>query len=140
MKFKIFPLVLLLFAAFLSACSMSNLSGNDPLDGTSWELVAIGKHRPIENSNISIAFEGGQASGSSGCNRYGGGYKVEGEKIVFDAMAMTEMACADMNMMDQELEYMQRLGNAQRFELLEGHLLIYSSDSETLNFVPGPTP
>ncbi len=140
MKSKIITLVLFLLVVLLSACGMLNSFGRDPLGGTSWELVAISKHRPIEGSHISISFENRQASGSSGCNRYGGGYKVNGDKIAFDAMYMTEMACADMTLMDQELEYMQNLGNAQRFEILDGQLLIYHSDHEALTFVPSQTP
>lgn len=140
MNLKVLSLVLTLFALLLSACGIPDPFGSDPLDNTNWELVAIGKHRPIEGSYISISFEGGQASGSSGCNRYGGGYQVNGEEITFDAMYMTEMACANADMMDQEFEYMQNLGNAQRFEILDGQLLVYWSDHEALTFVPGPTP
>jgi len=119
---------------------MSDPFGNDPLDGTSWELVSISKHRPIEGSHITISFIDGQASGSSGCNHYGGGYKVNGDRIVFDAMAMTEMACADSDLMDQEFEYLQLLGNTQRFEIRDGQLLIYWSDHEMLTFDSNPAP
>jgi len=140
MKPKIYLLVLILFAMILFACSMFNPFGNDPLDGTSWELVGISDHLPVAGSHISMMFERGQVSGSSGCNRYGGGYKVNGDKIAFDAMYMTEMACADTNMMDQEYEYMKRLGISERFEIRDGQLLIYGSDQDVLTFVPGPTP
>jgi len=130
----------LLWITLLSACGMSDPFGNDPLDGTSWELVSISKHRPIEGSHITISFIDGQASGSSGCNHYGGGYKVNGDRIVFDAMAMTEMACADSDLMDQEFEYLQLLGNTQRFEIRDGQLLIYWSDHEMLTFDSNPAP
>ena len=78
MKFKItiFVIALALFAMLVSACGTTTPFKSDALDGTSWELVAISKHPPIEESQISILFEGGQASGSSGCNRYGGGDKI----------------------------------------------------------------
>jgi len=142
MKFKIttFVIALALFAMLVSACGTTTPFKSDALDGTSWELVAISKHPPIEESQISILFEGGQASGSSGCNRYGGGYKIKGDKVVFDAMVMTEMACADSDLMDQESEYMDHLGNAQRFEIRDGQLLIYWSDHEALTFDSNTTP
>ena len=140
MKFKIMSFVLALFAMLITACGTITPLISDALDGTSWELVAISKHPPIEESQISILFEGGQASGSSGCNHYGGGYKISGNKIVFDAMAMTEMACADSDLMDQEIEYMDHLENAQRFEIRDGQLLIYWSDHEALTFDPDPAP
>ncbi len=140
MKFKIMLFVLTLFAILISACGTTTPFNSDALDGTSWELVAISKHPPIEESQISILFEEGRASGSSGCNRYGGGYEISGDKIVFDAMAMTEMACADSDLMAQETEYMDHLGNAQRFEIRDGQLLIYWSNHEALTFAPNPTP
>jgi heat shock protein HslJ len=140
MKFKMMPFVLALFAMLISACGTTTPFKSDALDDTSWALVAISKHPPIEESQISILFEEGQVSGSSGCNRYSGGYKISGDKIVFDTMAMTEMACADSDLMDQETEYMDHLGNAQRFEIRDGQLLIYWSDHEALTFDPNPTP
>jgi heat shock protein HslJ len=140
MNFKIMTFVLAPFAILLSACGNPTPLKSNLLDGTSWELVAISKHPPIEESQISILFEGGQASGSSGCNRYGGGYKINGEEIVFDAMAMTEMACADTELMDQETEYMDHLLNAQRFEISDGQLLIYWSAHEALTFAPAQNP
>ena len=133
MKINLVSLVFLL--TLLSACSAVPAS-NDSLDGTSWELYAISKHFPIEGSNITIAFEDGQVSGSSGCNRYSGEYKVSGKKIEFGMLASTLMACVDTAMMEQETVFMQMLGDAQRFEIVDGQLQIYWSDHEALTFIP----
>ena len=59
MKFKItiFVIALALFAMLVSACGTTTPFKSDALDGTSWELVAISKHPPIEESQISILFE-----------------------------------------------------------------------------------
>ena len=111
-------------------------TGGDPLNGTAWELYAISKHRPIEGSHITIAFEDGQVSGNSGCNSYGGDYQVDGEKIEFGMLMSTLMACADPAMMEQETIFMQYLGGAGRFQLAGGQLLIYWSEHEALTFVP----
>ena len=132
MQFKSLALTALLIILF-SACS--NL-GDASLDGTSWELYAISKHRPIEGSTITISFEDGRVTGFSGCNSYGSTYQVNGSKITFEIFESTLMACADPAMMDQETAFMQMLGNSQRFELADGQLLIYWSEHEALTFAP----
>ena len=132
MKLKSLTLIILL-TILLSACGSI---GGDPMDGTSWELYAISKHRPIEGSHITIAFEDGRATGSSGCNSYGAEYQVNGDRIEFGVFESTLMACLDTAMMEQESTFMQMLGNAQRFEIVDGQLLIYWSGHEALTFVP----
>jgi putative lipoprotein len=38
---------------------------------------------------------GNQVQGFSGCNQFGGSYKVEGRTLRFDKIRMTMMACTD---------------------------------------------
>ena len=132
MKLKTMTIISL-FAFLLSSCG--GMGGN-PLNGTSWELTAISKHPPIEGSHITIAFEDGQVNGNSGCNSYGGEYQVSGNKIEIGMMMSTLMACADPAMMEQESTFMQMLGEAQRFEIVDGQLQIFWSAPEALTFVP----
>lgn len=134
MKYKLLLLTLLV-VILLSACGVSPLA-SDPLNGTSWKLFAISKHRPIEGSTITIAFEDGQVSGNSGCNSYGSEFQVSGRKIEFGTIWSTVMACADSSLMEQETTFLQHLRNAQRFERSDGQLLIYWSEHEALTFVP----
>ena len=119
----------------LMACSAFP-STNDSLEGTRWELYAYRKTGPIEDSTITISFEDGQINGFSGCNTYGGEYRVDGGRIEFGMLMSTAMACADPAMMEQETMYLQFLGDAQRFEMVDGQLQIYWSDLEALTFVP----
>ena len=132
MKIKLLSIAFLL--VLLSACGALP-AASDSMDGTSWELYAISKHRPIEDSNITIAFEDGQVSGSSGCNSYGGEYQISGKNIEFGMLISTLMAC-DEPIMEQESSFMQMLGDAHRFELVDGQLQIFWSNHEALTFVP----
>ena len=121
-------------AILLVACGGTS---GDPLNGTTWELYSIGKYSPIADSKTTIRFEGGQVSGLGGCNQYGGEYQVSGNTITMDKMYMTEMACTSPEgIMDQEQLFLQKLGDAQRFEIANGQLQIYGSDGEALTFVP----
>ena len=132
MKLKTLTIITLL-TILLSACGSM---GGDPLEGTSWELFAIGKHPPIEGSHITITFEDGRVTGNSGCNSYGSEYQVNGNKIEFGIFESTLMACVDTAMMEQESTFMQMLGKAQRFEMVDGQLQIFWSAHEALTFVP----
>jgi len=135
MKPKIYPLVLLMFFMLLSACSMSNPFGGDPLDGTTWELLAISGSPPAEGSHITISFDNGQVGGNSGCNHYGGEYQVRGDRIEFGMLSTTLMACADPIMMDQESIFTRFLGEAGKFEIVDGQLQVYGAGDESLTFI-----
>lgn len=131
MKFKTLTAITLL-TILLSACG--NIGG-DPLNGTSWQLSSLGGVPPVVGTTATLAFENGQANGNSGCNSFGGEYRVSGDKLEFKQMMSTLMACADPAAMEQESILMQFLGDAQRFEVADGQLQIFRSDGDALIFV-----
>jgi heat shock protein HslJ len=143
MKIKLIYLIASL-AILLSACASADSISPDgtplestSLDGTSWELFAISKHRPIEGTNITLSFEDGLARGSSGCNTYGSAYQVNGDQIEFQEFESTLMDCVEpTGVMEQEIDYLDSLGYAQRFEIVDGQLLIHWSDHEAFTFIP----
>ena len=119
----------------LGACGLVGPSTSDPLEGTSWRLMTLGGSGLIPGTEITLAFEGGQARGSSGCNTYGGSYEVDGDKITMTDLYMTEMACLDPEgVMDQELDYLELLRDAQAFQVDEGELVIEAAGDEVLIF------
>jgi heat shock protein HslJ len=121
----------------LAACRGADSSSGDPLDGTSWVLMAYRKTRPISGTTITATFEDGQVRGSAGCNSYGGSYQVSDDAITVGAIAITEMACLEPEgAMDQELVFVEFLTDAQTFRLADGQLQILRSDGEALTFVP----
>lgn len=109
-------------------------TSGDLLNNTTWELYSMGQYAPIPGSTLTIQFEDSQVSGNGGCNSFGGEYRVNGNKL--ERLMSTLMACADPAMMEQEMIFMQALGEAQRFEIVDGQLLLYGSDGEALVFVP----
>ena len=132
MKLNYFALAGIL--VLLAGCSAFPTA--DPLAGTSWELYAYQKNRPIEGSTLTISFEDGQIHGSAGCNSYGGSYEVNGGKITVSEIFATLMACPEPEgLMEQETMFLQFLGNAQRYEIVDGQLRIFGSDHEALTFV-----
>ncbi|NSW53911.1 MAG: META domain-containing protein [Anaerolineae bacterium] len=114
----------------LQACAPTG----DPLAGTVWELKFIGKSSLIEDTAISLTFEDGQAGGSA-CNSYGGEYTLQGEKLSFDNLFMTEMYCMDPEgVMEQESRYLDALSRAISYEISRSELWITLDDGDVLTF------
>jgi heat shock protein HslJ len=121
----------------LVACQGAESAASDPLDGTSWVLMAYRKTRPISGTTITATFEDGQVRGSAGCNSYSGSYQISGDTITVGAVAITEMACLEPEgVMEQELLFVEFLTDAQTFRLADGQLQTFRPDGEALTFIP----
>jgi putative lipoprotein len=101
------------------------------LDGTIWTLVAFdgagGSDAPIADTRITLSFAGQDhhAGGSSGCNRYTGGYTEAGDQLTFGPLASTRMWCASPEgVMEQEQRYLAALQQAARYEVTDSQLRI----------------
>lgn len=135
MKRKVsFCLVFFAAVMLLSACNP--ILSRDPLNGTSWSLSTIDETAALQGTLVTLAFADGQVSGSSGCNSYGGSYKVDGEKITIRSLVSTLMACQDTGIMEQEQTYMQYLQNAQIYQIDSDQLQITTVDGKALVFTP----
>lgn len=118
-----------------AACHRTATPTNSTIEGTSWTLVAYRKTRPITGTTITARFEGGQVSGSAGCNSYRGPYTVSGNTISVGALATTKMACLQPEgVMAQEALFLEMLQKAQTFHLSEVQLEVFFSDHEALTF------
>jgi heat shock protein HslJ len=89
MKWLSIPLALA-----LGACAAAS---GPTLDGTEWLSTSVtedGGDRPlVDGTQISLGFADGQLTASAGCNTMGGGYRVDGDTLVFEGGGMTEMGC-----------------------------------------------
>ena len=139
MKIKLMVIAILAGVILLplTACSGANSATSDPLDGTSWVLMAYRKSKPIPGTVITAKFEDRQIHGSVGCNSYGGSYQVGDDTIEVSAIFTTEMACLEPEgIMEQETMLIEFIQDAQTFRFTNGQLLIFRPDGEALTFVP----
>jgi heat shock protein HslJ len=99
-------------------------------------LLSIHGQPVLERSQASLQFpEAGRVSGNGSCNRFVGAVAIENERIVFRQMAGTKMACLGTSG-EQEARYMEALGKAQRYQVVDGQLLIHVQGTEQpLRFV-----
>jgi len=127
----IFTFALLCF----NACTQFGIGDTDALADTEWQLVFIRKTTPIKGTTINISFENDEIRGTSGCNTYFGSYEIEGEKIKFNEIAMTEMACLDPEgVMQQEQDYLSFLSEVVLFSIEGNQLILRKAEQGQLTF------
>jgi heat shock protein HslJ len=92
-------------------------------------------------SAATLRFEGGRVHGFSGCNRFFGGYVLDGDRIKLDSLAGTMMAC-EPGVMASESAFLAALRGAQRVSVDAGRLALAGADdaSPPLLFEPAPPP
>lgn len=102
---KKYLLTLLVLSLAISACTAGD-GGAASLIG-SWKLTATGPANSptpaVPGTEAGITFNNdGTVSGNSGCNGFGGNYKVEGDQVTFDQITSTLMACDEPRMTQEE--------------------------------------
>jgi heat shock protein HslJ len=136
MKPKKIVLILFNLALLLNACAGIGAVSQADLEGHTWVLTNLNGIDPIENHEPTLEFEPGQVSGNTGCNHYGGKYRVEGISIRFDDLFNNEMACLEPEkIMEQEQIYMELLRAVDRFEVMNDSLTLLTATGQTLIFV-----
>lgn len=73
----------------------------DKLAGTNWTFVVIGKGDVAKDRPTTLSFDGKRMSGSAGCNRFSGGYTVDGTMLTAGPLMATEMACPGAGMQQE---------------------------------------
>ena len=114
------------------------------LENTSWQLMATEQSLPKTEKPITLTFsENNRLAGSSGCNRYMGSFKVNGNQFeIKSPLASTRMACPEA-LMQREKQFLEALSAAKRYQINnKGELEIqYGSgkDNNVLRFSPTKT-
>jgi heat shock protein HslJ len=104
-----------------------------PLIGTEWRATAINDGRAavvsvLEGTTVSMLLAPeGDASGSGGCNRWGGRFERDGDRLRFGAIATTLMACPEP-VMSQEDAFHAALGRVASWSIDGDRLQLRSQD------------
>lgn len=116
----------------LQGCGrMLPVSGGELVDGY-WRLEELDGRPALDRPGaqgpyLRIDAAAGQASGSTGCNSFGGPVEIGDGSIRFGPLAMTRMACVDDRLMEQERRF------AQALEAADG----YRVEADTLTLLAG---
>ena len=114
-----------------------NGCGGEPralLEGPEWTVNSLAGDPLPDEVSVSINFlEDDRVAGSSGCNRFMGGYELTGEGLSFGQIAGTMMACPEPQMKTEQ-HFLELLRGVTRFEITpDGGLLLITSDDERIS-------
>lgn len=102
------------------------------LVGPTWVAEQIQGRRVAERLPSTITFTAeGRAHGTGGCNRFTGGFALEGRALRFGAMASTNMACEEAAM-DQEQRFHAALAVVRGYRIAGGILHLTDAAGATL--------
>ncbi len=111
------------------------------LEGTAWSLTAFIEGETttslLADTEITLAFEAGQASGTAGCNGYSGSYTLEHGALRIGGIAITEMYCTTPEgVTEQETRYTSILSDVTLFERDADRLTLRTADGRGLVYMP----
>lgn len=106
------------------------------IDGKEWKLFMLENvGKDFGNASIQFNVTEKKVSGNNGCNRFFGSYKTIADKITFDSLGTTRMACKDEEAKETERKMMHYLNNATlRFDVAEQTLNFYQDDKLIMMF------
>ncbi|NHB85010.1 META domain-containing protein [Tessaracoccus sp. HDW20] len=121
----------LLMTACASAVPADQPTADD-LVGVTWVLEDLGGKKPVAGSPVTVRFAEGAIAGSSGCNRFGGTYEIDGAELTVDeTLPATMMACAE-DVMAVEASLFASLPKATGFAVDGDTLTLKDGDGTTL--------
>ena len=137
MKF-LFSIILLAFATY-SCGSSKNIEESTKMQEQSvygsYLISQIGKDLAIpEGLIISIEENSDKFTGFSGCNRFFGTYKLEGNNIKFSNIASTKKLC-QKEMNNIENHFLKALNRVNTFTLSDNVILLLENDITLLRAI-----
>ena len=103
----------------------------DTLAGSNWTFVSIGGTPVATDRPTALQFDGARLSGSAGCNRFSGGYSVDGTTLKAGPLMATEMACPGAGM-TQEAAFFKLMAAPVSLTFAgDGALILTGSDGRT---------
>jgi putative lipoprotein len=101
------------------------------LAGGHWRPSTITTESLAPETPIYVAFsEDGKVTGFGGCNRFFGGYTIEGNSIKIGPLASTRKGCPDT--LNLEVEFFKALQEAVTFEQTETALVLFGPGGDKL--------
>jgi uncharacterized lipoprotein YbaY/heat shock protein HslJ len=118
--------------------------GGQALRANGWQLESFGPIDAPEAAAITarpatLAFDGAQVSGFSGCNGFGGTYQATDSTIAFGNIVATLIACVDEVIDRQERAIFAALDGETSYSIADGRLRIsYDEGRQALTYRVAP--
>jgi heat shock protein HslJ len=104
------------------------------LAGVEWEVTGFNNGRQavvglLPDTRITLQFDDGLVSGSSGCNRFSGSFSSGEGTLTIGMLRLTRMAC-ESEVMEQEQQFLAALQSATTWAIVRGMLDMHRADGE----------
>jgi hypothetical protein len=116
--------------------------GADPipgrLEGTEWRLVSLPGAADVPpglDATLLLDPDTRRSSGSTGCNRYGGGYDLEGGRLTLSLSTLTRMACPG-HLAAVETDFLEALRLAGGYRFVGAFLELLGEAGPVARFGP----
>ena len=105
---------------------------SDDLTDVEWQVSELSGRRvvpSVDRRQPFIIFDAAktQASGYAGCNRFFGGYELNGKALKFGPIGATRRACPDLEEA-VETEFLKVLDATRRWRIVDGTLELLNGD------------
>ena len=97
-----------------------------------WTLSAMGGHVFTGENLPYIELRAGHLSGSGGCNRIAGGYKIEANALAFTTAASTMMMCIHEEVMQTEDAFFKALQHVRFWSVTGDRLVLLDGDHKAV--------
>lgn len=118
------------------------------LEGVTWKVTGFNNGRqavvsPRTGTTVTLSFENGKVTGSTGCNTFRATYTSDGNRLSIGPAATTRKACPAEGVMEQERQFLAALKTATVWTVESGTLDVHRADGErvlTATGIPSPKP
>lgn len=106
--------------------------------GPTWITEQIDGLKVTTSQRATIKFENdGHVTGTTGCNRFSGMAKINGQNITFGQFATTRRACIP-ELMEQEQKFLEAIENIKKYSIDKNSLLrLNDSENKELMVLSG---
>jgi len=122
-----------LFSLLIAAATMTASAADAALVDTKWTLESVVGLPAVTGRGgppAMVLGPDGTLNGSTGCNRMGGAFTLDGDAIAFGPIRTTRMYCADAYRTEQEL--LKALPDVARFVITGNRLELIGRNGDTL--------
>jgi len=137
------PIVLITspcLAAICAACAGMTHTASGTINANDWHLVEINGTAAFpadegRRPTLRFSADSGRATGSGGCNSFGGTATISGPSLRVSRVISTKRACTDQALNEQETRFFSTLEAVDRYAITADTLKLYRGPAVALRFV-----
>jgi heat shock protein HslJ/uncharacterized membrane protein len=112
------------------------------LEGVTWTVTGFNNGRqavvsPRTGTTVTLSFENGKVTGTTGCNTFRATYTSEGNRLSIGPASTTRKTCPGEGVMEQERQFLAALATARTWTVESGTLDVHRADGERVLMAKG---